>query len=336
MKKWRVIVMLTDLIQGLSLLSSGALILVNKEVMSVYRFGFPCVLTLFHFTVSWVIFNFIECPPLVPVATRWGIGFLSAITTVSVAFSLLTNSIPFHQLASYLAILCGMVHRYSLQGLKLPRNTLWPLTFFFAGLIMCGLNDSQFTLRGALWAGIAAVLTTICQLQTEALARQFSLTFSQINSLISLPRVAFMLVGAVTAEASVVIRHEFQGGEITFLVASGFLVIVVECLSIWALNRTGSLGALIADTVRTIGVIGVGIALFPGAEQAADRSKWRIFGICVAVGGIAAYSIVDRKNVEMENRAKVAFREEEEQIEAPVALIVAGVEFEKAEIERDE
>jgi hypothetical protein len=228
-----------------------------------------------------------------------------------------------------------MVHRYLLHRLSVPTNTLWPLGLYLAGILLFALNDSQFNVKGALFACASAVLTTIYHIQKTAVSRQFSITFVQVNLAVSLPRTLFMIVIAAATEVTIVIRREFQGLEVAFLLVSGFLVVVIECLPIWFFTRAGSLGAVIADNVKTVAVIGAGLVLFPVEKQAAERNGWRIFGICVAVVGIVGYSVANRKNLEVENRAMVAFREEEEQIEAPVALIVPGVEFEK-DIERDE
>jgi hypothetical protein len=222
-----------------------------------------------------------------------------------------------------------MVHRYLLHRLSVPTNTLWPLCFYLAGILLFALNDSQFSVTGTLFACCSAVLTTVDQAQKTALSRQLSITATQVTLSVSLPRIVFMIVAVVAIEGTSVIRHEFQRTEVIFLLSGGFLVIVIESLSIWFFIRPGSLMALIGDNAKTIGVIGAGLLLFPVANQATERNGWRGFGICVALVGIVWYSVVHRKNLEIENRAKVAFREEEEQIEAPVALIVPGVEFEK-------
>jgi hypothetical protein len=123
--------------------------------------------------------------------------------------------------------------------------------------------------------------------------------------------------------------------EIAFILSSGFLIVVIESLSIWSVSRKGTIAALIGENLKTVGVFAAGVFLFPVDNQGTEKNGWRALGICIAIAGIVEYSVIDRKNLEIERRAKVAFREEEEQIEAPVALIVPGVEFEKADIERD-
>lgn len=329
------------LVQALSLLNSGALVVVDKQLMSAYRFAFPSALALFHFVATWIAlsvlvsFKVIDPPPPVPAIARWSIGFLSAISAVSAALSLLMNSIPFYQLATYLTIPCGMAHRYLAQRPSAPVNTLMPLAFFLAGLLLFALNDSQFTLTGAFCAAIAAVLTTICQAHVGEAARQLSLTTAQVNAVACLPRAVFALVSVVASEAGALLKHEFQRAEIALGASSGLLAVAVECFSLRT-GRASSLAALVADNLRTIGVIGAGLALSPGPGQAAEKGWWAMFGVCVAVGGIVAYSVANRQNIEMENRAKAALREEEEQVEAPVALIVPGVEFARADADHDD
>jgi hypothetical protein len=229
-----------------------------------------------------------------------------------------------------------MVQRYIVQSQPPPPNTVWPFEVLSIGFLLFAIHDTELNLVGSLFALAAAVMTTICQVQTTTLARQTALTTAQINTAIAFPRFIAALVAAISIEAKAIMAHDFQEPELALILSSGFLAAIGDGVGAWLGNRIGPIDRVIGGHVKTGAIIGLALLLFPGREEGTTKKVRRMLGICIAFVGAIVHSINERKNQEIENRALVAFREEEEQIEAPVAHIVPGIEFEKSPLDQNE
>jgi hypothetical protein len=324
-----------------SILSYAGLILTTKNVMWTYKFEFPATIAAFHLLLTELLFfilrsfGFLECPASIPAVSQWVLGLLGALCAITATFSLRLNSVPFHQLSQLLAIPCSMVHRLLTQRPPAPRNVILPLAGIVIGVGLFLIGDMDLNLVGSLFAIGAAVMTSIFGIQTNALARKAGVVQYQIGEAIALPSFVAALVAAISIEARAVAGHDFQGAELGLILLSGVFAVVVEFLATWLAGRIGARGSIGQEYGRAALVIALGFAMFPGPAKL-TKEVCAVIGIIVALVAGVAYAIEDRKNQELETRALVAFREEEEQIEAPVALIVPGMEFEKAELDHDE
>jgi drug/metabolite transporter (DMT)-like permease len=334
--------MLSYLGHSCFIFSSTGLILVNKNLMSTYRFEFPAILTCYQSFLTSIVFflfrsfNLLEIPSPIPTFFQWIFGVLNGLSSIAIASSLWFNSITFFELSQSFAIPCILIHRLLFLGQSVPRNVLWPLCFLFGGVFLFTVNDTHLNSIGSLFAIAAAILNAVCQIQTVTLSRQYSLNSVQIDSALSFPRFVAVFVAAVSIESRSITAHELQSQELILILSTGVIIAVIDCLSVWMVGSLSSIALILRDHVQKVAVICCGTLLFPSGEIGVEKKIWQWIAIVVSIGGSVVYSLEDKKNQEIENRAMVAFREEEEQIEAPVALIVPGIEFEKQEIENDD
>lgn len=129
--------------------------------------------------------------------------------------------------------------------------------------------------------------------------------------------------------------HEFGAIECGLILLSGVFDAAGYCVGFALAGKSELITKL--GIVRVAAVLIVSFVIFEekGGEMIGMTVR-KIIGLITTMIGTVLYLIFERKNQEIEERARVVFLEEEEQIEPPVLLHVKGVEFKNADTGHDE
>jgi solute carrier family 35 protein E3 len=312
--------------------------------MSDYHFGFPTVLTFYHFLLTWVLLNLMgslrlfEFAKTVPEFSKWFMGFFGVVSIVTMNFNLKMNSIGFYQLSKLCTIPCMVVYKYFWQNQSTPTNTLVSLALLLVGLCLFTVNDVQFNVVGSVVALVAVITTTVYQTQTNIMQRLYQVTGIQLNHSVSLARfvIALLAAAAIETHGSLnVLAHEFCFPETVLIIMTGFLAVLGNCVGFSLIGRAGPITWQVVGHVKTMTVFVFGLMMFPSKDEPVGMKVRKVGGFVVAMIGVVLYTVFEIRNKEAEQRGKVLMLEEEDQVQPVVHLHVKGVEFRPAQLEAD-
>lgn len=290
---------------GISICGSTTMILLNKTIMSTYKFGFPTFLTTYHFFLTWILLDIMgrmhlfEFANQVTDAARWFMGLFGVVSIVAMNFNLKMNSIGFYQLSKLCTIPCMVLYKYFIQHQKTPRNTLASLSILLVGLCLFTVNDVQFNFLGSLVAILAVVTTTIYQTQTNILQKEYECSGIQLNHAVALPRFLIALNAALVIEtrgANNILDHNFQTRELMMILFTGCLAVMGNTVGFSLIGKAGPVTFQVVGHVKTITIFVFGLLLFPPVQEPTDKKIKKIFGLVVSMIGVIMYTYFEIQN----------------------------------------
>jgi hypothetical protein len=328
--------MFRSVVWAADLATSAGIILASKQLLTT--FGYPVFLTAFHSLLRWVFFLFvrrpdtIDSPATIGLFSRWLLGLLSVAAMAATLISLKLNSVFLYEAAIILVLPCICLTRFLSSWHRTSVTTVLALILGFAGFFLIEVNDPQFTFTGlaVAFASVAAVHISRTQIEDAVPRTQIEAVFCQPRFVLAI--AAFLAIEGFGSRG--IFAHEFQVSEIGLIVLVGVLVIAQN----WTAHTLdGYVDATPAvNYAKAACVFASAIVAFREPGETTGNIFQKALGAAVVVVSEALFLVFERRNEEVEQRAKVTVLEEEDQIEPPVLLHVKGVVFQKAETDHEE
>lgn len=305
-----------------SIIDSTLLILINKQVLSVYSFGCPTFLTTFHFilTFGWIDFmgkmKWFEVNDKLPDFDKWYMGFMGVLSIVAMNLNIKLNSVGFYQLSKLCTIPFMVLYKLVFQGQRTPFNILCSIVVLMVGLCLFTVNDVQFNLIGSIVALVAVISTVLYQTQTQSYQKQYQISGTQLNHNIGIPQISIGLVASFLLEThgkNSIYNHDFKRKEVILIICTGFLAILGNIIAFNLIGKAGPITYQVVGHVKTIMIFVFGLIFFPPSQSETKEQKIKkIVGLCIAMCGVILYTVFEMTNKDKESEAQLLPKKDEE------------------------
>lgn len=292
--------------------SSGAVVLHNKWLMTVFNFKYPAVMTMMHmsfsFSVAFLICRVFKLVPLpnitstqivhaiLPIGACYSVVLVCsnyAYVYLSVAFiQMLKASLPI--LVFFVSVMFGVA--------KFERSLLWTIMIIAVGVILVTDGELNMSFQGLILQTVSLVFESTRLVMIEVLLKQKGITLNPITTLyyvapvtlicISVPAAIFELKEIGTM-AEMITGHPF-----TFLL-NCTLALILNLAVFLIIGKTSALTMNIAGIAKDIIVIALSSVMF-----AAPLYMKSCFGFAIVIVGVGLYNYTKYKIMQVENAAK--------------------------------
>ena len=290
-----------------SICSSTALIIVNKHIFNVLRFGqFALLTTSLHFFGGfWLLRTLcamgwfdakchVDLYDIVWVA-GWSVASIGLMNK-----SLNTNSVGMYQVAKLAiipALLLGDLWRTGCLSVR-PR-ALWALLLLSLGLGIAMVHDISLTALGVQYGAASVIATVVFQVGVQDARQRLGLSAMQLQYKIALPQALFTFIVAVCTEGLPELsftreNDDIRDGVLTPTVLCWILISVLLAASanyfgFAVVGRFSAITYQVLNHAKTCLVLVIGFALFPVNMKGLILLKHAL-GLLIGIVGVVCYS----------------------------------------------
>jgi solute carrier family 35 protein E3 len=294
-----------------SIISSTALILVNKQVLSVYRFQCPTFLTSYHFLLTFTLlqimgkWQFFEIDTKFPFGAACQMALFGVVSIVFMNFNLKTNSIGFYQLSKLCTIPCLVLYKLLALRQSTPAKTLFSLAVLLVGLTLFTVNDVAFNFVGTLIALIAVVTTATYQTLTQTSQKTYKISGTQLSHRIGLPQFVICFAAALVIETrgrGNILTQTYSVNMVLLALLTGVLAVFGNVIAFSLIGRAGPVTFQVVGHVKTMLIFIFGLLMFPETTESHAQFVKKICGLVVAMVGVVLYTFFEIQIKEQEKR----------------------------------
>eukprot|EP00271_Cylindrocystis_brebissonii_P013423 TRINITY_DN33236_c0_g1_i1.p1 TRINITY_DN33236_c0_g1~~TRINITY_DN33236_c0_g1_i1.p1 ORF type:complete len:348 (+),score=56.73 TRINITY_DN33236_c0_g1_i1:252-1295(+) len=274
--------------------TSVGIIMVNKQLLSIYGFNFASTLTGLHFLMTALMtFGLRACgfiqPTSLPLSELLKFALTANISIVGMNVSLMWNTVGFYQIAKLSMIPVSCLLEVMFDGVRYSRNTTLSILVVLAGVAVCTVTDVSVNSKGFIAAGIAIWSTAVQQYYVHFLQKKYRLgSFDllahtapvQAGILILLgPAVDYLLSGIR------VDKYDYSVPSVLCIVVSCAIAVGVNLSQFICIGRFTAVSFQVLGHMKTVLVLVLGFAFF-GREGL----NWQVIGgMAMAILGMIAY-----------------------------------------------
>jgi solute carrier family 35 protein E3 len=292
-----------------SIVSSTAIISLNKYISRTYQFDFMTSLTAFHFLATYVLLElmcrmgFFKRADGYPTRARFTIAFFGVGSVVFMNYNLAKNSVGFYQLSKLCNIPTMVVYDLLVNSKRTPPNTLAALAILLAGVYLYSVNDVELNVLGSVIAVIAVILTAAFQLTGQTDQGKYSISGPQLQHASALPQFALCLAAALGSEVAnqqhTILAHAFCLNELLLIALTGVISVSVNVSCFGIIGKTSALTYQVVGHVKTMLILLIGILFFPPKEPVPRLQMLKTgAGMLISVVGVVLYSLFGIWNAE--------------------------------------
>jgi solute carrier family 35 protein E3 len=296
-----------------SILSSTAIIIVNKYVMDMYEFKCITFLTSYHFFVTWLLLeimcrmNLFPRADHVPQIERWIMAAAGVGAVVFMNINLRLNSVSFYQLSKLCTIPMIVVYKYLIEHKPTPFTTLCSLACLLLGLELFTVNDVQLNVTGSIIAVIGVTCVAVFQSKTGSKQKEFSVPPLALQHATALPQFVIAFAVALASETAgdiAIWKHSFTGLEVVLIFLTGLIAVSVNVCSFGLIGKTDAIAYQVVGHVKSILIFVFGLLMFPARlQETREQFVKKIVGLVIAMAGVITYSWLEIQGKEGQSRA---------------------------------
>eukprot|EP00669_Euglena_mutabilis_P005104 TRINITY_DN1647_c0_g1_i2.p1 TRINITY_DN1647_c0_g1~~TRINITY_DN1647_c0_g1_i2.p1 ORF type:complete len:373 (+),score=171.61 TRINITY_DN1647_c0_g1_i2:94-1119(+) len=306
--------------------SSGAVVLHNKWLMTVFHFEYPATMTMMHMSFSFCIafiickvFKLVALPAITSqqiLRAIFPIGACYAIVLVCSNYAYVYLTVAFIQMLKACLPVLVLFVSVAFGVAKFERHLLWSILVISIGVVLVTEGQVDMSLPGLILQSVSLVFESIRLVMIEVLLKQKGI---QLNPITTLFYVAPVTLLCISVPAAV---FEFDNlDKIVSMVTGNPLIFLLNCSLAFLLNlavfliigKTSALTMNIAGISKDIIVIGISTVMF-----AAPLYMKSIVGFGIVIVGVSLYNWVKYK---LMNAEKVEKALEDEGSDARVEML---------------
>lgn len=302
----------------LSVVSSVAIVICNKALISNLHFHFATTLTSWHLLVTFCglhiarSLKMFEHKPFDP-RTVMGFGILNGISIGLLNLSLGFNSVGFYQMTKLAIIPCTVFLETVFLRKHFSRNVQLALVILLLGVGIATVTDLELNTMGLILSLFAILTTCVAQIMTNTIQKRFKVSSTQLlyqscpYQTITLFLTGPFLDAALTKDN--VFAFKYNVTVIFFIALSCIISVSVNFSTFLVIGKTSPVTYQVLGHLKTCLVLGFGYVLLK------NPFSWRnICGIGIAVIGMGLYSYVS------------VLEGQQKSVEAPPALPLSSKE----------
>lgn len=288
-----------------SVISSTAIIMMNKYVMDKYYFSSPTFLTAYHFLMTWGLLEmmcrmgFFERARDMPQRPRWELGAATVGAVVLMNFNLKMNSVGFYQLSKLMCIPGIVIYNYLFENKTTPLNILGSLAILLVGISLFTVNDVQLNLPGTIVALAGVTFVATSQTKTGTVQKAYNINGPSAQHATAFHQFVIALVCAFLIEThgeNNIFDHEFAPVEVVVILLTGVVSVSVNVCAFGLIGKTSAVTYQVVGHCKTILIFIFGLIMFPPNqyETTAQFAK-KIIGLIIAMTGVIYYTYLQLK-----------------------------------------
>eukprot|EP00246_Nothoceros_aenigmaticus_P010116 TRINITY_DN26446_c0_g1_i1.p1 TRINITY_DN26446_c0_g1~~TRINITY_DN26446_c0_g1_i1.p1 ORF type:complete len:346 (+),score=33.07 TRINITY_DN26446_c0_g1_i1:199-1236(+) len=302
----------------LSVVSSVAIVICNKALISNLHFHFATTLTSWHLLVTFCglhiarSFKLFEHKPFDP-RTVMGFGVLNGISIGLLNLSLGFNSVGFYQMTKLAIIPCTVFLETMFLLKRFSRNVQLALVILLLGVGIATVTDLELNALGLILSILAILTTCVAQIMTNNIQKRHKVSSTQLlYQSCPYQSITLFLIGPFLDDALTkdnVFAFSYNLKVVFFIVLSCLISVSVNFSTFLVIGKTSPVTYQVLGHLKTCLVLGFGYVLLR------NPFSWRnICGIGVAVVGMGLYSYVcvkegQQKSVEAASILPVSSKE---------------------------
>lgn len=287
------------IVSGVAL--SVALISINKSVIN-QGFCFPTIMTTFHFFMTFLLlkimvhFHFFEDKPVPTIETlKLSIANVAAIVLKN--YNLQFNSVGFYQLSKLGEIPILVFYKRIIKGIKISGLTLLSLTIIIIGMGIFSVNDVLFNWVGFIFALSSIICACFSQTLAHQIQNQYDIGGTQLTYRISLLELILGIIASLIFEtffANGIIHTYISKKAIILLISSGFVAVLVNCVSYAMLGKVGPISFQVIGHMKNILIFVFSIIFFP-IKETTKQLCLKVIGLIISISGAILYTYTQIK-----------------------------------------
>ena len=284
-----------------SILSSVALVLVNKEV---FRLGFPYPFSLstLHFVVTWGLLQVMSGAlglferKFLPWRTNIVVGALGVASISLMNFSLQYNSVGLYQVSKLCIVPCVLVinalNPSSSSAETTSRKVKGSLVLVLFGVGIATVTDVQLNRVGLVFAVLAVLSTSQYQIWQGAKQREAGITGMQCAQSVAFVQIFFGLLLSAAFESTNVAKTMAEssvGGStlLTMILVSCLLAVSVNVHSFALIGKTSAVTWQVVGHGKTCLILVFGYMFYPIVDPV--QLLKNVAGVAIALTGVILY-----------------------------------------------
>ncbi|KNA20980.1 hypothetical protein SOVF_047570 [Spinacia oleracea] len=314
---------------AMNIVSSVALIMANKQLMSNsgYAFTFATTLTGFHFTVTALV-------GLVSNATgysvskhvpAWELLWFSIVANMSITgmnLSLMLNSVGFYQISKLSMIPVVCVLEWILHSKHYSKEVKMSVVFVVIGVGICTVTDVNVNAKGFICATVAVLSTSLQQISIGSLQKKYSIgSFELLSKTAPYQALSLIVLGPFIdyfLNGKFLLTYKMSSGALLFIMLSCSLAVFCNVSQYLCIGRFSAVSFQVLGHMKTVCVLTLGWLLFDS-----EMTLKNIMGMGIAVMGMVVYSYA----VELDKQAaaKAAHHAKSSLTEEEIRLLKADL-----------
>ncbi|XP_024389076.1 UDP-xylose transporter 2 isoform X2 [Physcomitrium patens] len=279
---------------SLSVISSVAIVICNKTLITTLGFCFATTLTSWHLAVTFCSLHVARSLKLFehkPFDSRtlFGFAILNGISIGLLNLSLGFNSVGFYQMTKLAIIPCTVLLETVFFRKRFSQRIQFSIALLLFGVGIATVTDMQLNFLGSVISCLAIVTTCVAQIMTNTIQKRFKVSSTQLLYQSSPYQAATLFVAGPFLDAALTNRNVFSFDYTSYVL----FFVVLSCLISVSVNFSTFLviGKTSAVTYQVLGHLKTCLVLAFGYILLKNPFSWRnIFGILIAVIGMGLYS----------------------------------------------
>jgi len=301
--------------------SSGAVVLHNKWLMTVFNFKYPACMTMMHmsfsFTLAFLICKVFKLVPLPHITTQqithamFPIGACYSVVLVCSNYAYVYLTVAFIQMLKASLPVLVFFASVAFGVAKFERSLLWTICVISAGVILVTEGEVGMSLHGLLLQSVSLIFESVRLVMIEVLLKKKGINLNPITTLYYIAPITLVCIMFPAAV------FEFQeSSHIIEMITSHPLIFLFNCTLAFILNlavfliigKTSALTMNIAGISKDIIVIAISTVLF-----AAPIYMKSCIGFGIVIIGVGLYNYSKYQILQAEEKEKnLKNREDEE------------------------
>ncbi|KAK7316990.1 hypothetical protein RJT34_00857 [Clitoria ternatea] len=291
-----------------NVVTSVAIILVNKALMATYGFSFATTLTGLHFATTTLLtiilksLGYIQTSHL-PLSDIIKFVLFANFSIVGMNVSLMWNSVGFYQIAKLSMIPVSCFLEVVLDNVRYSRDTKLSILLVLIGVAVCTVTDVSVNAKGFIAAVIAVWSTALQQYYVHYLQRKYSIgSFNLLGHTAPVQAASLLLVGPFLDYWLTNKRVDAYGYGLTstlFIILSCTIAVGTNLSQFICIGRFTAVSFQVLGHMKTILVLILGFIFF-GKE---GLNLHVVLGMIIAIAGMVWYGNASSKPGGKERRS---------------------------------
>ncbi|PNY07984.1 UDP-galactose transporter 2-like protein [Trifolium pratense] len=291
-----------------NVVTSVAIILVNKALMATYGFSFATTLTGMHFATTTLLtvilksLGYIQTSHL-PKSDIIKFVLFANCSIVGMNVSLMWNSVGFYQIAKLTMIPVSCLLEVVLDNVRYSRDTKLSIILVLAGVAVCTVTDVSVNAKGFIAAVIAVCSTALQQYYVHYLQRKYSIgSFNLLGHTAPAQAASLLLVGPFMdywLTNKRVDAYDYGLTSVLFIILSCTIAVGTNLSQFICIGRFTAVSFQVLGHMKTILVLFMGFIFF-GKE---GLNLHVVLGMTIAIAGMVWYGNASSKPGGKERRS---------------------------------
>ncbi|ERN08375.1 hypothetical protein AMTR_s00148p00057680 [Amborella trichopoda] len=279
---------------SLSVLSSVAIVICNKALITSLGFPFATTLTSWHLMVTFFTLhvaqrlNFFE-PKSTDTKTVVLFGLLNGVSIGLLNLSLGFNSVGFYQMTKLAIIPFTVLLETIFLNKQFSQKIKFSLMLLLVGVGIASVTDLKLNLLGSVLSLLAIATTCVAQIMTNTIQKRLNVSSTQLLYQSAPYQAAILFVAGPVVDQFLtkkyVFAYKYSPVVVIFIILSCIIAVSVNFSTFLVIGKTSPVTYQVLGHLKTCLILTFGYTLLH------DPFTYRnILGITVAIIGMGLYS----------------------------------------------